>query len=395
MNTRFVGRTGVLLILLSLLGGSVFRVSAQTNGIFADFVTSKGNFTCQLYYTNAPKAVANFIGLATGQRAWLDMPTGRVRNDPFYNGLKFHRVIPNFMIQGGSPNGKGTDGPGYVFPDEFSSSLKHDSPGVLSMANSGPKSNGSQFFITVEPTSWLDNVHTIFGRVVAGMDVVNAISQVATSTNAVPLTNVVIQQVNIRRVGAAAQAFNINSQGLPIVTNSLLGIAKQGSNLSLSFSNCPFAHNTLYLSTNLTSWTSAKLGIEFAVPETNRVVDLTDVPTKFYRLAQVQYASTTFCPKNLQNRTLTLTFSGGLVLTNRFDGVSSGTYGHTGGGTGTITGYAWSQEPYRGRLWSIRYSDFYPMTLQFDFSSSTNGLFGGGATVGTNDVSVYGTFTLK
>src|SRR5579859_3029057 len=125
--------------------------SAQTNGIFADFTTSMGNFTCQLSYSNTPAAVANFIGLVTGQRAWLDLTTGEVRTNDFYDGITFHRVISGFMIQAGSPNGLGTDGPGYNFVDEFSPSLNFSTPWMLAMANSGPDSNGSQFFITVSP----------------------------------------------------------------------------------------------------------------------------------------------------------------------------------------------------------------------------------------------------
>src|SRR5215471_15548494 len=113
------------------------KVSAQTNGIYADFTTSLGNFTCQLDYTNAPRTVPNFIGLATGELAWLDLKTGSSRNSPFYDGLTFHRVITGFIIQGGSPNGLGTDGPGYAFQDEFSPLLTFGGPWVLAMANSG------------------------------------------------------------------------------------------------------------------------------------------------------------------------------------------------------------------------------------------------------------------
>lgn len=120
--------------------------SAQyTDGIYAEFNTSMGSYTCALYYAESPKAVASFIGLATGQRAWLDLPTGTTRTTPFYNGLIFHRVITNFVIQAGSPNGLGTDGPGYAFVDEITNTLQFDKFGVLAMANSGPDSNGSQF----------------------------------------------------------------------------------------------------------------------------------------------------------------------------------------------------------------------------------------------------------
>ena len=165
--------------LLGLLVVTALSLHAQTDGIFADFRTSMGSFTCRLDYAVAPKAVANFVGLATGQRAWLDLKTGLVRTNPFYDGLTFHRVIKGFMNQGGSPNGQGTDGPGYAFTDEFSPAARHDAAGVLSMANSGADSNGAQFFITAAATPHLNDVHTVFGRVVGGLDVVLAINGVA------------------------------------------------------------------------------------------------------------------------------------------------------------------------------------------------------------------------
>jgi len=143
------------------------------DGLFATFNTSKGSITCQLEYKKAPMTVANFVALAKGER----QNSAKAAGKPYYDGIVFHRVIDNFMIQGGDPTGTGSGGPGYMFADEFDSSLKHDQPGMLSMANAGPGTNGSQFFITHVPTPWLDNHHTIFGRVVNGQDVVNAIRQ--------------------------------------------------------------------------------------------------------------------------------------------------------------------------------------------------------------------------
>src|SRR5438309_5209300 len=144
------------------------RAHGQANGIFADFTTSMGSFTCRLEYTIAPKAVANFIGLATGQRPWLDLPRGAARTNAFYNGLLFHRVVVGFVIQAGSPNGQGTAGPGYVFPDEISPSLRFTNTGILAMANTGTNSNGSQFFITVTNTPFLNDGYTIFGELAGG-----------------------------------------------------------------------------------------------------------------------------------------------------------------------------------------------------------------------------------
>lgn len=143
------------------------------NGIYAKFNTSKGEILVKLTEDKTPGTVGNFVALAEGTLENTARPQGK----PYYDGLKFHRVIPDFMIQGGCPQGTGTGGPGYTFDDEFDPSLKHDKPGVLSMANAGPGTNGSQFFITHVPTPWLDGKHTVFGHVVKGQDIVDAITQ--------------------------------------------------------------------------------------------------------------------------------------------------------------------------------------------------------------------------
>jgi peptidyl-prolyl cis-trans isomerase A (cyclophilin A) len=352
---------------------------AQTNGIFADFTTSLGNFTCQLDYTNSPTAVANFVGLATGQRAWLDLPTGVARANPFYNGLTFHRVVAGFVIQGGSPNGQGSDGPGYAFPDRFSPALNFDGSWVLAMANSGPDSNGSQFFVTVAPFTSGNSNYFIFGHVVSGTNVVAAINQVATDSNYKPLTNVVMQQVAIRRVGTAAQAFDINAQGLPVVTNIPLRIAQSPGAISLTFSNRAYTDNQWYSSTNLSSWTGNSFGIEIAAPTSNSVQVATSSPQEFFRFAQVQYPSSTFAPKNILSSQLSLN------LTSGGTGTIGLTLDSTNGGTftfppnsGAISGYRWDQEPYRGYL--TLGLPLYPILgVYCRFVSFTNGTFSGSA----------------
>ncbi len=172
---------------------------AATSGTFAVFQTNVGRFVIELYADKAPKTVANFVGLAEGTKEWLDPKTRRKLTKPFYNGLTFHRVIEGFMIQGGCPLGNGTGGPGYKFADEFHADLRHDVPGKLSMANSGPHSNGSQFFITVAPTPWLDRKHSIFGQVVEGLDVVMNISKAATGPQDRPLEPIITESVTIER----------------------------------------------------------------------------------------------------------------------------------------------------------------------------------------------------
>ncbi|WP_296148767.1 peptidylprolyl isomerase [uncultured Flavobacterium sp.] len=163
------------------------------NGIYAKFNTPKGSILVKLTHDKTPGTVGNFVGLAEGNLENKSRPQGK----PFYDGLKFHRVIPDFMIQGGCPQGTGTGGPGYQFDDEFHPELRHDKPGVLSMANSGPGSNGSQFFITHIPTDWLDNKHTVFGHVVEGQDIVDAVAQ-----------GDEIQSIEIIREGEEAKNWN-------------------------------------------------------------------------------------------------------------------------------------------------------------------------------------------
>jgi peptidyl-prolyl cis-trans isomerase A (cyclophilin A) len=168
--------------------------------VFAHFTTSEGKFTIQLFDQEAPRTVENFIGLAEGTKEWTDPRTGRKATAPYYNGTIFHRVIDAFMIQGGDPLGQGTGGPGYKFADEFSPKRRHAKAGVLSMANSGPNSNGGQVCITLVATPWLDDKHSVFGEVTEGMDVVNKIGKTATSKPGDrPLKPITIESVTIER----------------------------------------------------------------------------------------------------------------------------------------------------------------------------------------------------
>jgi peptidyl-prolyl cis-trans isomerase A (cyclophilin A) len=169
-------------------------------GTYAHFDTTEGRFTARLFEEQVPRTVENFVGLAEGTREWTHPASGKKQKTPLYDGVVFHRVIDGFMIQGGDPLGQGTGGPGYKFADEFHAALRHSKPGILSMANSGPNTTGSQFFITLGPTPHLDNRHSVFGEVVEGMDVVKRIGSVRTGPRDRPVTDVVIEKVTIERV---------------------------------------------------------------------------------------------------------------------------------------------------------------------------------------------------
>jgi peptidyl-prolyl cis-trans isomerase A (cyclophilin A) len=188
-----------LLITVSGLAGAGEKEKPVEGPLYATFNTSMGNIVVRLYEDKAPKTVENFVGLATGTKEWTDPKTGEKVKRPLYNGTIFHRVIPNFMIQGGDPMGNGRGGPGYKFADEFSPDLKHNKPGILSMANAGPNTNGSQFFITLAPTPHLDNRHSVFGEVVQGQEVAVAIANVPRGANDRPVKDVVLIGVVISR----------------------------------------------------------------------------------------------------------------------------------------------------------------------------------------------------
>jgi len=168
-------------------------------GVYAQFVTSEGTFVVRLFDREAPRTVENFVGLAEGTKTWKDPRTNQPVTKPYYDGVIFHRVIDGFMIQSGDPLGQGIGGPGYTFADEFHPKLRHDRPGILSMANRGPNTNGGQFFITLAPTPHLDDRHSVFGEVVEGMEVVRKIGSTPTGDRDRPLKEVVIERLTIER----------------------------------------------------------------------------------------------------------------------------------------------------------------------------------------------------
>jgi peptidyl-prolyl cis-trans isomerase A (cyclophilin A) len=188
-----------LILLLSVAFGISGETQEKKGPVFATLKTSQGDIVVQLFEDKAPKTVANFVALATGAKEWTDPKTREKVKRPLYNGTVFHRVIPGFMIQGGDPLGNGTGGPGYRFEDEFHPELKHSKPGILSMANAGPNSNGSQFFITNKATPWLDGKHSVFGEVVKGQNIVDDIATVSRDPRDRPIKDVIIQEVIISR----------------------------------------------------------------------------------------------------------------------------------------------------------------------------------------------------
>lgn len=254
---------GPFCLIMGLICGCFHTHAApSTNGLYAAFTTSKGTFYCVLRYDLVPRAVANFVSLADGTKDWLDYSKAVVVKRPFYAGLTFHRVVAGFVIQGGSPNGKGTDDPGYRFRDEFASALNHDRAGMLSMANSGTNSNGSQFFITLNSQPSLDNHYTVFGQVVEGMDVVTNIGQVATDTNSRPLVPVIITNVTILRIGTSASNFNANaiSPPLPVPRPKIPTLQFQGPDLVLFWNQLANYEYRICFSSDMKTWNGFYVG---------------------------------------------------------------------------------------------------------------------------------------
>lgn len=369
-------------------------IESASAQIYADFHTSAGNFTCELNYVAAPKTVANFIGLAEGSRAWVDANNGAVRmNTPFYNGVSFHRVIADFMSQSGSKRGDGSDSPGYEFLDETTNGLTHLSH-VLSMANSGKNTNGSQFFITNAPAHHLDGVHTVFGTVTSGSDVVDAINHAQTVFNPAsgafdkPLDPVMIQSVEIRRVGSAALAFNIDVQGLPVVT-SLAGTLEviPAEKVDLHFTTPRQTGTTLAIqrSPDLVNWGASRNQFYLApgsnvqehvtIDQKDPLVTTSELlPRAFYQKALVTY-SDALGPDQYQNRTLTCSGNHTFTFTFNADG-QSGLFTSTMVSNSQITKVEFYPGPYKAR-WIIYTVDWVPFLVTADTNSVTSTAYTG------------------
>jgi len=337
--------------------------------IYADFTvrqsdTSLGTFRVRLDYDRAPRACANFIGLATGERAWINPTNGTVEiGKKYYDGIIFHRLIHNFVIQGGDPLGTGTGGPGYVFQDQFDPTLRHDSRYILSMAHAGTNTNGSQFFITLEPAANLDDEHTVFGEVINdsthpnGRAIIDSFTDATTfPTNSPgdrPITEIKIDSVVISRVGAEALAFDINSPSLRLPT--VRGITPQPIyETTLSdpiFSlNWPIAEKKDYIirrSTDLTNWSIEQNILSLLPPQdfSFQIPDISTTPSLFSRVAEIDYSTFENAPSSLltNNSQLIVSLAGSnITITLTFDGSTGGTWTDNTGASGTLSNTFWT-----------------------------------------------------
>jgi cyclophilin family peptidyl-prolyl cis-trans isomerase len=288
----------------------------------------------------------------------------------YYDGLVFHRVVSDFMIQAGSPQGTGADGPGYVFADEFHASLRHDRTGVVSMANSGPHSNGGQFFVTVKETPWLDGAHTVFGRVVEGMQHVHEIARVATDGNDRPLTDVVITNVVIARNGAAAEAFSSRHAGLPAVEPLNLEMEWGAGTVAAVCSSTGRTDQVVYHSTNLAAWTAfaSRYALE---PDPSIRFEGAGGAFECFTGARASYPADTNALASPVGRRLTMTFPSDTFVSQPTTG-GGGDFAVNGGSNDVVTVWQWDRTPLVAGHYvdSERYVPFY-FSLYYD--SPTNG----------------------
>jgi len=260
MTRAFLSRLSILCTsFAAACSATLSAFTPSEDGVYAVFDTTEGEFTAKLFYDRVPMTVANFVGLAENTISSYQYQTNQVLETPFYEGVTFHRVIAGFMIQSGSRSGLGDDGPGYEFPDEMRELISHDKAGTLSMANSGTNTNGSQFFVTLVPTTDLDDHHTVFGEIVEGMEIVNEIGLTQTDSSDRPTTNIIINKISIVRMGAEALAFNPtdhqNPIDLPIFPNVDLS---DSDSTTVTFNRDPTIDYFRLESTDFENWENSK-----------------------------------------------------------------------------------------------------------------------------------------
>lgn len=345
----------VVFLLNALVQNWTISGAPTTDGLFATINITRGGtgigeFTCKLEFEKVPRTVANFVGLAEGTLPFVDFQKGHIVQRPFYDGLRFHRVVREptpFVIQGGSPNGLGTDGPGYTFPDEFDVTLRHDRAGILSMANSGLHSNGSQFFVTLAATPGLDDVHSVFGTVVEGMATLNSVQQ-----------GDIIESVVILRNGSAAMNFDVTTEGLPTLADANPLLTKTDTTTTLSYSQLANSEVFVFLGDTVSDWFPLGSQEMHGPNPTNAPRDVTSTTTgkskQFYSVARVDYPTTIFTPPNVIGKRVILNDGSGFTLTLSLNDASSGTYVYQNGGQTLgpyqINSYVWNQEAYRGHF---------------------------------------------
>jgi peptidyl-prolyl cis-trans isomerase A (cyclophilin A) len=325
--------------------------------IYADFTvkqgtTPLGTFRVLLEHEKAPRTCANFIGLASGKRPWIDVRNGAVRhNTPYYDGTTFHRLIHNFVIQGGSPNGLGTDGPGYSVMDEYHPDLNHSQKYVVSMAKGDkPSTGGSQFFITLTPTPHLDNKHSVFGRVITGTSVIDKFTNAAnfpTASNDAPLTPIEITSVVIS--GPSYAAFDINNPALrlPHASSTDLAISRDAaaSTITAIFDRKPLTDYLFFGSPDLTNWTPQGIVLSLDAADDYSVeVGSRPEPRYFLRAATMDFGQIPKAPPDLDSprKTLRIQLGGGTFLDIKPDGSGGGAWVDHNGATGTLTQTSWS-----------------------------------------------------
>jgi peptidyl-prolyl cis-trans isomerase A (cyclophilin A) len=325
--------------------------------IYADFTvkqgtTPLGTFRVLLEHTKAPRTCANFIGLASGKRPWIDVTTGEVRtNTPYYNGLTFHRLIHNFVIQGGSPNGLGTDGPGYSILDEYHPDLRHSSDYVLSMAKAGaPNTGGSQFFITLAATPSLNDKHSVFGKVISGAAIIDGFKNAAnfpTGAADKPVTPIVIDSVVISGPSFASFDINATSLRLPHVSGTDLTISRDAaaSSMTAIFNRRPQTEYFTFGSPNLKTW--SPLGIVLSMNAENAfqfTVDSRPEPSYFLRTAPVDYGQIPNAPPDLGGgtKTVRIVFGPGDFLDISPNSTGGGVWADTANRSGTLAQTVWT-----------------------------------------------------
>lgn len=379
--------SSTLLIALCLFAAAPERLSAQEDGLFASILTSEGSIRVALYPDEAPLAVSNFIGLAEGSQKAIDPSSGKLITNGFYDDTVIHRVVADSLIQAGSPTGNEADGPGYAFQDEFHPTRTFDSPFMLAMANSGPNSNGSQFFITAAPRPDLNNVHTVFGNVVEGSELVTSISNVATDQAERPLSPVSIESITIERIGSEAEAFQPDFDNLPQARLIEPKISRSGNTFELDLEFELRTDYRLYISRDLQSWQGERVAF---VSETlpSKPFDMTGFITSdqqgFFRLAEVKYPVVIFPPEILSGKTLDSTitifqdFPQNTWIRYAFTGESFAKASLKNGSTGDVTGYSYTlNSPTRATLVipSSLASTFSLVQFVLSFASASTGTF--------------------